>query len=152
MTAHALDGDRERCLRAGMDDYLAKPLRADQLDAVLERWLGNVSPLDNLVDAARIHLFRDEFPHLVGPLIDTFAETTQPLLDELRAAAAVGDTTTVRAHAHTLVGSARNLGAHEMARLAEAVEQGTSPSLDADLDALDRLFPRTLETARRLAT
>ena len=40
LTAHAMKGDRERCLAAGMDDYLAKPLQIDEVKAVLRRWLG----------------------------------------------------------------------------------------------------------------
>jgi CheY-like chemotaxis protein len=43
MTAHSMPGDRERCLAAGMDDYLPKPLRISQLDVVIERWLGAVA-------------------------------------------------------------------------------------------------------------
>jgi two-component system sensor histidine kinase/response regulator len=40
LTAHAMKGDRERCLAAGMDDYLAKPLQIDEVKSVLRRWLG----------------------------------------------------------------------------------------------------------------
>jgi CheY-like chemotaxis protein len=44
MTANAMDSDRARCLEAGMDDYLAKPVRAPQLRAVLERWRPDATP------------------------------------------------------------------------------------------------------------
>lgn len=43
MTANAMQGDRERCLAAGMDDYVAKPIRPKELQAVLETWLGNLA-------------------------------------------------------------------------------------------------------------
>ena len=94
MTAHAMKGDRERCLDAGMDDYLAKPLRPEELDDVLERWLGfapAAPAIEAIIDDARMRTFRDDYPDIVDQLLDLFLNSTPPLLDELREAVDAGD-------------------------------------------------------------
>jgi two-component system sensor histidine kinase/response regulator len=161
MTAHAMKGDRERCLAAGMDDYLAKPLRPEELDAVLERMLGTPAPDEPaeaavplagdpfvaLVDEARMRLFRVDYPEIVDQLIELFVESTPPLLAELRESATEGDAEAVRRTAHKLKGSCQNIGAGFMAKLAYDLElaRGAEP---AQLDALDRVFEDTRDALR----
>ena len=94
LTAHAMKGDRERCLDAGMDDYLAKPLRPDELDDVLARWLGYAPvalAVEAIIDDVRMRSFRDDYPDIVDQLFDLFLSSTPPLLDELRTAVDAGD-------------------------------------------------------------
>jgi CheY-like chemotaxis protein len=149
MTAHAMKGDRERCLDAGMDDYLAKPLRPEELDAVLERWLrgGDPAPVpeapepsDHLIDADRVEMFRRDYPEIVDQLVALFVDGTPPLIDELREAAADGDPDAVRRAAHKLKGSCQNIGATWMATLAREAESA-GPAVD--VDALDAAFAAT---------
>jgi two-component system sensor histidine kinase/response regulator len=127
MTAHAMMGDRERCLAAGMDDYLSKPLRPEEVDAVLERRIGvpaRVAATEQLVDEARMRTFREDYADIAGRLVDLFARSTPPLIDELRAAAEGDDREAVRRAAHKLKGSCQNIGATFMADLCRALETG----------------------------
>ena len=160
MTANAMKGDRERCLAAGMDDYLAKPLRPEELDAALERWLGaepapsrlpepasSGNPFDALLDDARMRVFRVDYPEIIDQLIELFVESTPPLLSELRAGAETGDEEAVRRAAHKLKGSCQNVGAGFMAKLAAKIER-TSTAGAFELDGLDRVFADTRDALR----
>ena len=146
MTAHAMKGDRERCLAAGMDDYLSKPLRPDALDAVLERWLGVKPAVEALIDDARMRSFRDDYPDIVDQLLDLFLSSTPPLIDELHDALDADDDDALRRAAHKLKGSCQNIGATFMATLCISIETG-------ERDAVAELGPalELTETAIRQA-
>ena len=153
MTAHAMAGDRERCLRAGMDDYLSKPLRPDELDRVLARWL-RLGPLaaatSLLVDDARVRTLRNDYADIAGQLAVLFADSTPALLDELGDAYDGDDDEAMRRAAHKLKGSCQNVGATFMATLAGWIEQGEPP--DGTVDELRAAFAPTrdaLNTALR---
>jgi HPt (histidine-containing phosphotransfer) domain-containing protein len=117
-----------------MDDYLAKPLRPEELDRILAGWLGSVvpddrapaasHPVEGLIDEARMATFRADYADIAGRLADLFAEGTPELLQALRDALDRGDEEALRRAAHKLKGSCQNIGATFMATLAASVEQG----------------------------
>jgi PAS domain S-box-containing protein len=141
LTANALEGDRERCLDAGMDDYLTKPLRRDTLGAMLARWVGDsqravtaqdqeidVSGNDDTpaVDVAALDMIRalanDTAPDLLEQVVRLYLEAGPRLLDSLRSGMAAGDTDAVRAAAHALRSSSANVGARHLAELCKQIE------------------------------
>jgi HPt (histidine-containing phosphotransfer) domain-containing protein len=146
MTAHAMDGDREHCLKAGMDDYLSKPLRPDELDRVLGRWLGlgpHAAATRALVDEARLRTLRVDYADIAGQLAGLFATTTPALLDEIGDAHAGGDDEALRRAAHKLKGSCQNIGATFMATLAGSLELGEAS--DTAVHELRAAFTPTSE-------
>jgi CheY-like chemotaxis protein len=137
MTAHSMPGDRERCLAAGMDDYLAKPLDADAFDGVLSRWVPThaaavaegpeppAAPSDaEPLDARAFARLRDELgaAGVLPRLVEIFSTEAPQRLRELRAAVERGDTDEVRNLAHKLKGSALTLAAGKMAALCSTLE------------------------------
>ncbi len=146
ITANAMPGDRERCLAVGMDDYLTKPMLIEQLRSVIERWLPAPRPVvaPAVLDMAVIEELRrldmDGTPSLVGELIDLYVQGTPTLLEAVRAAIIAQDAMALRQTAHTCKGSSANLGATELARLCnELEEQAKSGMLANAFEMLTRI-------------
>jgi CheY-like chemotaxis protein len=130
MTAHAMKGDRERCLAAGMDGYIAKPIQAHELLEVIERTVAAPPPAASDEEAAvdwSVALKAvggDE--DILRELAGVFLETSPRWLEELRAAVGRRDAAGVRRMAHTIKGSLGQLGAgtaHAAAQRLETMAQ-----------------------------
>ncbi|MFY8095937.1 MAG: ATP-binding protein [Niveispirillum sp.] len=132
LTANAMAGEDQRCINAGMDDFLSKPLDLAQLDRCLSRWLGVAGMLASpTVAAAEAELFDpsmtiDLFGGLDGEargFLEEFTGSLRSLWTEAEAAFARHDMEIARARVHALAGVAKNGGAPALGTLADGVER-----------------------------
>jgi two-component system sensor histidine kinase/response regulator len=154
MTAHSMKGDRERCLAAGMDDYVPKPLQGDALDAALARW---VQPLNGeAIDHATLDRLRAELAELdradgLESIIRKFLEAMPNGVASIKAAVDRGDAEAVSREAHTLKGSSATFGAVRLATVCEALEQtGRNGNLDQAHPLIEELEEASIATEAAL--
>jgi len=145
LTANAILGDRELCLDAGMDDYLAKPYTRAALLAVLARWrppaaaetAAEAAPAQpapappaetgSILDAAALQnlraMRRPGRPDVLGRIIDLFYSDAPRLLGQLEVAAEASDAAALQLAAHTLKSSCANVGALGLSATCREIEQ-----------------------------
>ena len=138
MTANAMAGDRQKCLDAGMDDYLAKPVTRGDLERCIERWRGVSMAVPETLPTAETMAARsppvlnagvlDELREVLGSEVDkiiaVYLEDTPRLIAQLERAAVSGDPIALRVAAHTLKSSSANVGATTLSDAARDLEHG----------------------------
>jgi HPt (histidine-containing phosphotransfer) domain-containing protein len=163
MTAHALKGDRERCLDAGMDEYVAKPIHPRELLQAMEKLVGDADsqppppppppPSESSPPPERGPVWAETLngltnvPRLRKIVAESFIEQTPDLMDSLRQAVADADAAKLKLAAHSLRGSIRYFAAgpaHDLTAQLEAMgddgrvegAEAVLPTLEAEMEQL----------------
>jgi CheY-like chemotaxis protein/HPt (histidine-containing phosphotransfer) domain-containing protein len=165
MTANAMEGDRDLCLAARMDDYVAKPIRIGELQSALERCAPSgtgagskatpVQPAQQppMLDErvwSQLREAETADPGILEDLIRGFRAETPKILLKLKEAAATGDANTLRKAAHNLKGSGGNLGLLRLAAVSAELERQARAGTVDGAAALSALIEQEYEVACRV--
>ncbi|MDQ6799311.1 MAG: PAS domain S-box protein [Acidobacteriota bacterium] len=133
MTAHTMDGEREKCLAAGMDDFLTKPVSMQRLGGVLVRWLGVREDVVDMEKMAGLQQLAKANPSFMRDITALFREDALVRLHELRDSLGGANADQVARAAHSLKSSSGNIGASRMYSLCATIE---STAKQGNLDGI----------------
>ncbi len=165
MTAHAMTGDREKCLDAGMDDYVSKPVQPKELFGAIEKGLRHIKKETKAEDVLQFgpdsdgkQAGSDEFDpevlrekldgdqEMIGMVLDIFLEEGSRILADMEKDVKSGNVDAAGKSGHSLKGSAGNVGAMALQKISAAVEKA---GRERDEEALHILLPELMDTFKR---
>lgn len=162
VTAGALEGDREKCMQAGMDDYITKPIHIADIESVLQRWTSKAAgraaqepvsselPTGEELEAAmsdRIsQLGLETDPAFVVELIDSYAPLFRNQSRAIDEACGKRDEAKLRYAAHSLKGASLNIGAKKLGAICKSMEDFAE---HGDIDSAAKLIPQLLQVIER---
>jgi PAS domain S-box-containing protein len=157
MTANALEGDQRRCLEAGMDDYLTKPVKLENLQRIIQRWKKAelASSLEEPVfssEELKRSLGEGYEEGLLGELYALFAKDSPQRVQRMKDAWNANDMTALSKEAHALKGSSRSLGLLRLGQVCQQLEKQEG-DLKAALERLEDEFAsasQALQTTARV--
>ncbi|CAN5496724.1 hypothetical protein BH11CYA1_BH11CYA1_13220 [soil metagenome] len=156
MTAHAMGGDREKCIAAGMDDYISKPVELNDLKTILDKWIPSETRMEvsssnkvlqdkDLLTAAPINIpwLLERFSlKAIRLLVDMFVTSTPDTLEKISTAIAQDDSVSLLALAHYLKGASSNIDAKMCTELCRQLEE---TARNSDLSAARIIAPKLKE-------
>lgn len=170
LTAHALDGDREKYLAVGMDAYLSKPVRVESLiealrEAALARTVRRqrngkkeerevametkvaLTAVDESAFSQFYDMWGDEAPQVIGELIDLFLQNAPRFLEDMETAHRRGNAAELRRLAHTFKSNAGMVGANSLARICQSLEDTAKAG---DMDTAGKLLAQVQSEYERV--
>ena len=156
LTAHAMKGDRERCLEGGMDGYVSKPVQAEELIKAAEGWGGNspasvkaADPPNEILDQEMALARVDGDEGLLADLATLFCEESPKLLSAVRDAVAKSDAAALQRAAHSLKGSMSTFAARDATEAALRLEELARSGDLADAESAYRLLAAQVDRLKQ---